>query len=42
MKDMSKVFFMLNGYTFKNITEISWNKPTPKWEQDDDRYLRRT
>lgn len=36
MKDMSKVFFMLNGYTFKNIAEISWNKPTPKWEQDDE------
>lgn len=36
MKDMSKVYLMLNGYTFKNITEISWNKPTPKWEQDDE------
>lgn len=36
MKDMSKVMFMLNGYTFKNPTEISWNKPTPKWTQDDE------
>lgn len=36
MKDLSKVFLMLNGYTLKNIKEISWNKPTEKWIQDDE------
>lgn len=36
MKDMSKVYLNLNGVSLKNITEISWNKPTPKWTQDDE------
>lgn len=36
MKDMSKVYFNLNGFSLKNITELSWNKPTTKWTQDEE------
>lgn len=36
MKDMSKVFFMINGYSLKNIKEFTYNKPTDPWTQDDE------
>lgn len=36
MKDMADVYLNLNGFSLKNITEISWNRPTPKWTQDDE------
>ena len=34
MKDTSKVYFNINGFSLKNIIEIAFNKPTPKWTQD--------
>lgn len=36
MKDMSKVFFNINGYSLKNLTEFNWNKPTEEWTQDNE------
>ena len=35
-KDMSKVFFNYNGFSLKNILEITWNKPTDPWTQDEE------
>lgn len=35
-KDMSRVYFNLNGFSLKNIREIAWNKPTDPWTQDDE------
>lgn len=36
MKDMSKIYFNLNGFSLKNLKEIGWNKPTDPWTQDDE------
>lgn len=36
MKDMSKFFFILNGYSIKSLRSIEYDEPTNEFEQSDD------